>query len=435
MSKEQTIAAIVGLALLIGILLYALGLFGEKHYDWYETYDIRSDEPYGLSYTIDLIDAFYTGETNIEREQISKVLDEEKPDSYLFIGYSPYYTGGTIDTLLNYVRSGHTAFIAANEFPDSLMLRLIPLLSTRIDSIYTLQEFETEDQQQHPSLITDFFSSTHYQQELVNDAIPLRRFSFRFRIQDTYENYAWRYFRTENFGTNTAFPWTASAKDAKQHTPMITFHIGDGQLHLYHTPILLTNLYMVDSANIPFLSAMFSYLPGESLVIDEFSKYYQNPGDGLDSSNHEAAGPLQFILSQPALRAAWYTLLAGLLLFMVFRSRREQQVIPITEPQVNRSLEFANTIGRMHYLRKEHLYLVQQQMRLWYAYVKEHYQLQAGDGRELFIQKLSLKSGVTEQSIRDILEHYSRFEQRQSLQEKEMMEFYYTIQIFYKNCI
>lgn len=435
MSKGQTIAAILGLAMLIGILLFALGIFGGKHYNWYESYDVRSDEPYGLSYTIDLIEAFFDGETDIARNKISEVLVEENPDSYLFIGFSPYYTAGTVDTLIDYIYQGHTAFIAANDFPDVLMYRLLPALVGHLDSIYETTDLLPMQGEDPPSLISDYTIDSTYQLTLLNDFIPQREFSFRYRILDIYQTYPWRFFSTQYFGSTGSYQWHISAVDKDQHASMITFDIGEGQLHLYNNPILLTNMYAVDSVNIPFLSAMFSYLPGQHLLIDEYSKYYSGEGDASPNSNNEAAGPLQFILSQPALRAAWYTLVAALLLFMVFRSRREQQVIPVVEPNVNRSLEFAHTIGRMHYLRKEHLYLAQQQMRLWYAYVREHYQLQAGDDTEQFIQKLALKSGVTEQSIRDILEHYSRFDKRLSLQEKEMMDFYYKTQIFYKNCI
>ena len=59
--------------------------------------------------------------------------------------------------------------------------------------------------------------------------------------------------------------------------------------------------------------------------------------------------PLRFILSQPALKWAWYLLLAGVLIFIIFNLRRTQRPIPILPKNLNTSVEFVKTIGNLYY--------------------------------------------------------------------------------------
>ena len=57
---------------------------------------------------------------------------------------------------------------------------------------------------------------------------------------------------------------------------------------------------------------------------------------------------MRFIMGEPALKAAWITLLVLLFFFLIFRSKREQRIIPIYTKEENHTVEFAKTISSLY---------------------------------------------------------------------------------------
>jgi hypothetical protein len=51
--------------------------------------------------------------------------------------------------------------------------------------------------------------------------------------------------------------------------------------------------------------------------------------------------PMRFILNNPPLRYAWYLLLLGLLIFVLFNAKRKQRIVPVIEPLKNTSLDLS----------------------------------------------------------------------------------------------
>ncbi|HPE98497.1 MAG TPA: hypothetical protein PKX04_11095 [Chitinophagales bacterium] len=424
MNRGTVIAIVVGVTIATGFVIWMVRNFNSHNYFWYETYRPSSDQPYGLSYTVDLLEHFQDEKPEWIRKDLITALEQTQAPNYLFIGEKPLYTDEMADALIAYISKGNHAMIAANEFPVTLMGKLF---NDGTEAGNVLPPFNEADGFQDTNAGTAILNSYHdkyFDLYFRYPGLPKDRFRFSYRVRDQKESHSWRYFQTDTGGLQVA------AHDDRHYPSMLDLTIGNGHLYLFCNPVLLTNIYAVDSNKIPFFNIMFSHLEQGGTLLDEYSKIPPSQQAGDPEFN----SPLRFILSQPSLRSAWYTLLAGAFLFVLFRGRREQQVIPLAEPNVNRSLEFAMTVGRMHYLRGDHLHLVQQQMRLWRSFVKDKYQLVAGEDQELFISKLSMKSQVPESAIRDILDTYKSFKDRLSLKEKEMTDFYTKTRTFYKSC-
>ena len=129
---------------------------------------------------------------------------------------------------------------------------------------------------------------------------------------------------------------------------------GKGQLLLHTTPIAFSNFHLLREQNVEYAGRVFSHLVEGPIYWDNYSNVslalarrmndlaYYNP---YKTFNDE--GPLQYILSQPALAWTWYLGLTLALLYLLFRAKRKQRVIPVLEPNHNTSLEFISTIGRL----------------------------------------------------------------------------------------
>ncbi|MBL0018352.1 MAG: hypothetical protein IPP17_18390 [Bacteroidetes bacterium] len=124
----------------------------------------------------------------------------------------------------------------------------------------------------------------------------------------------------------------------------IRIDMGEGSFYLHSVPLMFTNYFMVDPVNNQYISKALSFLPVQDVIWDEYFK----PGKVKTDS------PVGHLLEQPALRWAWILALAGVLLFMVFESKRKQRIIPVIEPLNNTTLEFTKTVGILYFAHGDH---------------------------------------------------------------------------------
>jgi hypothetical protein len=127
-------------------------------------------------------------------------------------------------------------------------------------------------------------------------------------------------------------------------------------------------------------------LPGNSNLI--WDEYQKQGGIGDNDSIFRA------MLREPALRKALYLILAGLLLFMIFRAKRTQRIIPVIKPHVNSSLEFLGTISNLYYRKKDFKTIVEKRHAFFLDYIRKHYYMPTENINDEFLDVLSAKSGV-----------------------------------------
>ena len=170
---------------------------------------------------------------------------------------------------------------------------------------------------------------------------------------------------------------------------------GEGHFYIHNNPRVFTNFYLIDAHKLDYAEKALGHLREGTIYFDDFSTVnYRNNNSGYGFSD----SPLQFILSQQSLRWAWYLLLILALLYLLFRAKRKQRVIPVLEPNTNTSLEFTKTIGNLYYQQKDHSKLAQQKMKLFLAHVRMHYRIPTHEINEQLIRQIRLKSELPEKS-------------------------------------
>jgi hypothetical protein len=106
----------------------------------------------------------------------------------------------------------------------------------------------------------------------------------------------------------------------------------------------------------------------------------------------------------------------------------------VLEPNVNRSLEFVETIGRMYFMKRNHKQLVQQKMKLLLNFINERYQINTSSIDKEFFHKLHLKSDIKTDAIRLIFSNYSYLESAHHVNDDDLIYFHNLLVGFYKNC-
>src|SRR5690606_19360837 len=104
--------------------------------------------------------------------------------------------------------------------------------------------------------------------------------------------------------------------------------------------------------------------------------------------------PLRFVLSQPALKWAYWLTIIGLLTYILFNIKRRQRIIPIIEPLKNATKDFVGIIAQMYFLEKNHLDLAEKKIAYFYDNIRTNYLLNTQSISDDFKLQLSAKSGV-----------------------------------------
>lgn len=182
-------------------------------------------------------------------------------------------------------------------------------------------------------------------------------------------------------------------------------HIGKGWLYVSSTPIFFTNYGALDPHVSKFLNRQMAQLADyPTYRVD--SKLFEKSYTG-DSGDDFTKSPLSYMLSKPPLRGALYTLLAAIVLFMVFTARRRQRVVPVHEPPVNRNLEFVRLLGTIYHRRHDNIDLLRKKYTYFKDEVRRRMMIDLDDerGEEQNARLLAQRTGLDENEVATLLQH------------------------------
>jgi hypothetical protein len=103
--------------------------------------------------------------------------------------------------------------------------------------------------------------------------------------------------------------------------------------------------------------------------------------------------PMRYILSQPALKWAWYIFLTGMFLFIIFNAKRKQRIVPIIKPLTNTTIDFTKTIGNLYYQEGNHDTIIDKKIIYFLEKIRNDYLIDTTQLDDDFIKKLHHKSG------------------------------------------
>jgi len=159
---------------------------------------------------------------------------------------------------------------------------------------------------------------------------------------------------------------------------------------------------------------------------------YQQQLVGIKTGPRE--GPLDYILSQPPLAWAWYLLLSLGVLYLLFRAKRRQRMIPVLAQNRNTSLEFIATIGRLHFTGKNHRRIALQQMELLESFIRSKYKISTQDKTATFIKTLSSIAEIDEALLTKMFLIQTNIKSSKFTTDKTLIELHKLEDYFYKNC-
>lgn len=188
---------------------------------------------------------------------------------------------------------------------------------------------------------------------------------------------------------------------------------GNGFIYLQTTPECFFNYQIQRPEGFRYTSFVLNQLPKDrNVYLLELGRLPDNPYyDDLEELNEELTGEqddsyFQFLLQSPSFIAAIFLTVIGLLLFLIFRSKRMQPVVPYLEKKKNMSFEFAQTITSIYLSKQAPYALLKLQRKNFYDTVSKHFFIdlnRVNADREKDIESLSQKSNVDKEEILSLL--------------------------------
>ncbi|AZA53184.1 hypothetical protein [Chryseobacterium sp. G0201] len=180
-------------------------------------------------------------------------------------------------------------------------------------------------------------------------------------------------------------------KNNSDQANFIKIKFGKGNIYVHCEPLFMTNYYLLKSGNIKYAQDVFSYLD------DKETLWF------VESNAKVSRFFMRFILSNPALKYAWWVFLGGLVLFIFFNAKRKQRIVPIIEPLKNTSVDFVKSIGNLYLQEGDFHDMMSKKGQYFLNKVRMDFLIDTQNLDEEFAKKLQLKTGKPIEMINEAI--------------------------------
>lgn len=372
------------------MILTVIKIMEPEEVDWNTSFAKKDKIPYGGYIIYDLSDELFpNGDVTLKEFPIYNILKNNYYSNTNYVFINSYFVPDRLDTeyLLQYVEEGNNVFISAFGISGSLA-----------DSL----KIETHD---------EFFS-----EDSVNT---------NFSISELKSASGWKY-STGNFKNYFSEFDTSLVQVLGQNeygnVNFIRIRYGEGNFFLNTIPLAFTNYHLLNLKNNEYVYKALSFLPVQKTFWDDYYK------DG----NKFNASSLQYIISQPSLKWAYYIILTSMLLFVFFYGRRKQRIIPVIPPLTNTTVEFVETVGNLYYQQKDYKNIAEKKISYFLDYIRNKYFIKSSTFDEESIQRLASKSAYSIKKIKSILAEIKKINSSPNISEEELLIINYQIEKFYE---
>jgi hypothetical protein len=399
MNRQTQIGILFGTVLVMVCMVWLFSSGGEQSIlnakkkrapfissDWVQKYQINDKNPLGLYLFTKLTQA------HLDRKHHVKVindgfdldslqLNDSTQKSYVFVGKNFGMDEVDLDSILSDVKRGSSLFISFDDLYEEHYEQIF-------DSVEFLYDFE----------------------EKVN--VRARRQSFNMVNIFQNDTVATKWWGFTNYGFQGASQVLSSIMEVPN---FLKVEHGNGFLYLHTNPIMFHNYQLKRKEGFEHTAFVLENIPrNQDVHYLELARLPDEDGDfpiedeGESPLEKQDDSLLQLIFREPSLLAALLLSILGLILFVIFRSKRTRPVVPFIPKKKNMTMAFAETITSIYLSKRNPYGLLQVQRKNFYDTVQRYFfvDLSHRDGdREL--EMLSEKSNTP---LRDIKAMVARLE-------------------------
>lgn len=357
---------IIGLFAAVLLTIIVTEIVRPKPLNWRPSYTATDKIPFGCHVLFnELPTLFPENKIATVDESLYNLLSERDTNAtsnYILINNGIEFDEQEYNEVLDYVADGNSVFMASSWFGQYLS----DTLNIRTSYAYTVSE---------DSIYTD----------LANTSFKTKKFTFK-RAMGNQHFVSVDSLNTTILG-NITFQEGEDFLEEEQKTltrpNFIKVAFGKGTFYLNSTPEAFGNYYMLNK-NQDYVANAFSYLDNRSTIY--WDNYKKSGRVYIDS-------PMRFVLNQAPLKWAYYISIAALIIFVIFRAKREQRIIPVIEPLENSSIEFARTVGTLYHQHRDYSDLIAKKLKFFLEYMRSNFYMDTSTINQKTAEDLAAKSG------------------------------------------
>ncbi len=392
MGKPQKLLFTV-LLILLGFLVY-LEATKPLPVSWFPSYSKEDKIPLGTYILHENLKSKFS-ESFIEINESPFQFINSNPETqgtYVFINNTVIFDEEEAKELFAWTAKGNTLFLASKNYSSFLL----DTLNLEINNIYLFNKFETQ-----PFLT------------LVNKHLnPDKSFHIK-------KSFTIPYFEEIDTSSQVVLGFSqAFEKEIKKESRKVNFlkiPFGEGELYLYNQPEIFTNFFLLEQENHIFTENVLSYINNESTIY--WDNYYKT-GKRINTS------PLKVIFNNKSLKWAYYLILFGALLYILFEGKRKQRVIPVINPIKNKTLEYTQTIAGIYFDKKDNKAILNKLIRQLFDYVRVQLRLETNEADSRFIEELAIKTNTPKEEIKSLLNELRQLQNKEQITDKELISFH-----------
>ncbi len=397
MSRNRIIAIVLAAIILVFTFVFLITEYREvSAYEWAERYNFEDEEPQGL-YIFKEVTTRYFSEIPVE---VNSDLIDTLNGSNLYIQFVPRgINDEVVDTLVSIASAGNDVLIIG----DSLNNRLIDTAPHFFEDTFLFDS----------TLVFNFTDS-----DIASDT----NFSYKFHAVEFDENsndinYL---IRGIDWEEDQEYVRVAAADSLAL---MVSFPIGEGRIFYHVNKDLFYNYSYRQTEMFDYTQRLLAHFDPEHI-------YLLNPLMIYGSGNINHRNPLEFIMSEPALKAAYFLLILGTLLYVFFGGKRKQKIIPVMEKNENTSLEYIETVSQLFYQQDQHKKLVAHMKNIFFHKMQKKFFVAPDDPN--YVKVLAKKSKISATELQYIIHRFKEMDSNFSFTSDELASLNQRLETVYK---
>jgi len=188
---------------------------------------------------------------------------------------------------------------------------------------------------------------------------------------------------------------------------------GKGNFYLHTFPEAFTNYFILKPGNQEYTASVLSYLDGSKPIL--WDSYYKTGKKTISS-------PMHYLLSNKSLRWAYYFVLIGTLLFVIFDGKRKQRVIRILKPLKNQTLAFTDTIATMYYEKSEHKNIAEHRITHLMEFIRTRLHLSTVKIDTNFYKQVAARSSNSPEKVEQLFTYVDYIHQSNQITREQLIK-------------
>ena len=397
MGKKTNIYLIIVVAT-IGLLM-VLQYNKPKELNWFPSYVAQHKIPYGTYVLNELMGQLFNETQQVHVPPFEYLNDNfEARGTYFLVNENIEFGASELETLLDWTSEGNTLFIASTSFEENLLDTL------HLSTSGLFAGFGEEQNQIHRLVNPKLNSEVDY---------PFTK--------DNYSNF----FKTIDTVNTTVLSIVNNYEDSlaveRKHFNVIRQDFGDGDIILSTFPKAFTNYFILKDNNRNYTAGLLSY-------IDSSKPVYMD--------NHYKAGkkfytsPMYIFLNTKEFKWAYYLVLIGALVYVLFEGKRKQRAIPVVTPLKNQTLAFTRTIADMYYEKGQRKPIAEHKIEQFLEYIRSHLYMGTIKREEEFYKNLASRSSHTFEEIKKLFTFLDLLRNRNEVSDADLQKLNTAIEKF-----